>query len=171
LELKLNAATQPDPENNLVYLSLGSNIEPETNLPIAVERLLEYFRVLKVSCAWQNPPIGTSGPDFLNAVVLVKTALPSDKVKFKILRTIESHLGRVRTQDKNAPRTIDIDILLYNDQLLEEELWERAHLAVPLAEIYPDYQHPNTNQNLVEIAKHLQQTTTIICRADILTDL
>lgn len=146
---------------NLAYLSLGSNIEPETNLLKAVERLAAATRLQAVSSVWETKPVGLADqPNFLNAAALVATPLPAALLKSNVLATIERDLGRVRQANKNAPRQIDLDIMLFNQDILEvgrrripdPEVLERAFVAVPLAEIAPAYVHPETGQRLQEIA-------------------
>lgn len=147
---------------NLAYLSLGSNIEPERNLPAAVDQLARFGRIRAVSTVWQTAPIGfTDQPDFLNAVVLLETPLSARALREQVIVQIEQHLHRVRTADKNAPRTIDIDIMLFNHDVLslgrrcipDPEVLERPFVAIPLAEIAPDYVHPQTGQTLEQIAE------------------
>jgi 2-amino-4-hydroxy-6-hydroxymethyldihydropteridine diphosphokinase len=147
---------------NLAYLSLGSNIEPERNLPAAVDQLAEFGRIRAVSAVWQTTPIGfTDQPDFLNAVVLLETPLSARALREQVIAQIERSLNRVRTADKNAPRTIDIDIMLFNHDVLslggrripDPEVLERPFVAIPLAEIAPDYVHPETGQTLEQIAR------------------
>ena len=99
----------------------------------------ELVDVITISSVWQTPAVGFEGDVFLNAVALIETDLPPNDLKFQILRQIEAQLSRVRTEEKFAPRTIDIDILIYNDELTDEELWTQPHLAVPLAELYPTF--------------------------------
>jgi 2-amino-4-hydroxy-6-hydroxymethyldihydropteridine diphosphokinase len=148
-------------ERNLAYLSLGSNIDPERNLPAAVDLLGEYGRVRAVSNVWQSKPVGfTDQPDFLNAAVILETALSPRSLRRQAIAAIERRLERVRTRNKNAPRTIDIDIMLFNDEITQvnsrripdPEVLERPFVAIPLAEIAPDYIHPETGQRLCEIA-------------------
>lgn len=151
-----------------VYLALGSNIEPELYIPLALKRLKDIFPVSAVSSAYQTPAIGSDSPDFINAVILIQTEAAPDTLKQEYLRPLEAELGRIRTEDKNAPRTIDVDILLYDDALYEKELWEQAHLAVPLADVYPEYTHPQTQQTIQDIASKLQQNTPIQAKPDII---
>jgi 2-amino-4-hydroxy-6-hydroxymethyldihydropteridine diphosphokinase len=147
---------------NLAYLSLGSNIEPERNLPAAVAQLTQFGRIRAVSTVWQTAPIGfTDQPDFLNAVVLLETSLSAWALREQVIVQIEQNLNRVRTANKNAPRTIDIDIMLFNHDVLslgrrripDPEVLERPFVAIPLAEIAPDYVHPETGQTLRQIAQ------------------
>ena len=119
----MNAKTQYEREQFLVYLSLGSNIEPEINLLKAIQGLKSVFEVVAVSSIWQSPAVGFEGDDFLNAVVEIKTPLSPDSLKNEILRPLEALLGRTRTEEKFSPRMVDIDILLYQNKLMDEELW------------------------------------------------
>ncbi len=149
------------PEANLAYLSLGSNIAPESNLPAAVAQLAQYGRVRAVSTVWQTAPVGfTAQPDFLNAAVLLETPLSARALREQAIAQIERELKRERTENKNAPRTIDIDIMLFNNDVLtvgrrripDPEVRERPFVALPLAEIAPDYVHPEIGQTLRQIA-------------------
>jgi 2-amino-4-hydroxy-6-hydroxymethyldihydropteridine diphosphokinase len=140
----LNAAEET--ETHTLYLGLGSNIDPEINLPRAISNLRRYLEITAFSSVWETPPVGGEGPDFLNAVARAQGDLPADALRFQILRPLEARLGRVRTRDPNAPRPIDLDILILNGQVLEPEIWEQAYWAVPLAELLPDFPHPRTGR-------------------------
>ncbi|MFQ5613997.1 MAG: 2-amino-4-hydroxy-6-hydroxymethyldihydropteridine diphosphokinase, partial [Anaerolineae bacterium] len=138
---------------NMAYLSLGSNIEPEDNLKRAIRLLANLTHLVAVSSVWETRPVGRSGqPNFLNAAAIIETELTAKRLKRSVLSLIERSLGRVRQADKYAPRPIDIDIILFNRQILElgsrhipdPELLQRSFVAVPLAEIAPDYRHPET---------------------------
>ncbi|MCS7220779.1 MAG: 2-amino-4-hydroxy-6-hydroxymethyldihydropteridine diphosphokinase [Anaerolineae bacterium] len=146
---------------NLVYLLLGSNIEPERNLPAAVAHLSRFGCVRATSAVWQTAPIGRADqPDYLNAVVLLETPLSAQELRETAIAFVEAALGRVRTADKDAPRTIDVDILLFNREILSlgqrripsPEILERPFVAILLAEIAPGYIHPETGQTLQQIA-------------------
>jgi 2-amino-4-hydroxy-6-hydroxymethyldihydropteridine diphosphokinase len=146
---------------NTAYLSLGSNIEPETNIKAAVAILAQLTRLVAVSSVWETQPVGLlNQPNFLNAAVIVHTPLSAAQLKQQVLSHIEQTLGRTRQANKNGPRTIDIDIMLFNDQILtigsrsipDIEVLERPFVAIPLAELAPDYIHPQTGQPLQEIA-------------------
>ena len=143
------------------YLSIGSNIEPEKNLPAAVRELGRFGRVLRVSRVWQSLPVGGPGqPDYLNAALLLETALSASDLKGKAIATVEANLGRIRSANRNDPRTIDIDIMLFDREQLrlgersipDREVLERPFVAIPLAEISPCYIHPVTGESLAEIA-------------------
>lgn len=144
--------------NNLhrMYLSLGSNIEADVNLPKAIQMLGEVGKVEAISSVWESESVGFAGPNFLNACVLFLTPLESDEFKEKTIRPIEDKLGRVRSWEKNAPRTIDIDILLCDDKPLNTEFWEYAFVIVPLAELLPDFIHPVSGELLSKMAQQAQ---------------
>ena len=152
---------------NLAFLSLGSNIKPEENLPKAVAMLAKSSRLMAVSPVWETMPLGiTDQPNYLNAATLVQTDRTADAFKREVIRRIEDDLGRVRTGNKFGPRPIDIDIMLFNDQIFDldhhhipdADVLERPSVAIPLAEIAPDYRHPETGQTLRDIARHFHVT-------------
>ena len=99
---------------------------------------------------------------------------PQRNSKANVLHVIEQELGRVRTADKNAPRTIDLDIALFNDEVLDvgarhipdPDIIKHAHVSVPLADVAPEYRHPETGQTLWEIADRAS-TGKIVRRDDI----
>lgn len=148
----------------VVYVSLGSNINPERNLRQAVKLLREHDPELIVSSVYRTLPQGfTQQADFLNMAVRLSTAFSPAEFKAQIINRIEQQLGRVRDpHNKNAPRTIDLDISLWNHDVLdygdkpwhipEPDITRFAHVAVPLAEIAPDYVHPETGLTLAQIA-------------------
>lgn len=107
------------------------------------------------STVWKTAAVGSSGPDFLNAAVMIETELAPEGLREQILRPIENLLGRIRTRDPNSPRTIDLDILVYDGEILEPDLWNYAHIGVPVAEILPDLTHPETGESVSYIAEQL----------------
>ncbi len=150
---------------NQAFLALGSNINPEVNLPQAVQRLTQFGIVSNKSSVWQSAPVGDPDqPDFLNAAVLLETEYAATALCDQVVPEIELALKRVRDpQNKNGPRTIDLDLVLYNAETLQiahrtipdPEIESRIFLAVPLAEIAPNYNVPGLNRTLVEIAEIL----------------
>lgn len=131
-------------------------------MPAAVRLLAQMTRLTAVSRVWETTPVGLTGQaNFLNAAAMVETDLPALALKREVLVLIERQLGRVRQADKNAPRPIDLDIVLFNEDILEvgprhipdPEIVERAFVAIPLAEISPHYRHPELGQTLAEIAR------------------
>ena len=140
-------------------VSLGSNVGREKNLPAAVRALRQHpeLAVVETSCIFESPAVGGDYPAFFNAVVVIDTELDPATLK-ATLRGIEAGLGRVRTDDKNAPRAIDLDVVLYDD--LEDEklgipdpdLSEYSYVAVPAAEVAGDWVVPGRNKTVAEIA-------------------
>jgi len=151
------------------YLNIGSNIEPEKNLRESIRLLREQGQVKAISNAWQSHAFGSDGPDFLNACVLFLTPLEADELKAHIIRPIEATLGRVRGSDKFAPRTIDIDIILFDDEPFSGGFWSNAFVVVPLAELLPDFHHPFNYERLVQVALHMHRQTWIEVRPDVLS--
>lgn len=142
------------------YIGLGSNVEPEANLAGAIQALRLQLTILCLSSVWRSPSLGAPGPDFLNAVAKIETELDGKTLRQDLLRPIERSLGRVRGSDKFAPRTIDLDLLIFDGQILDEHIWDYPHLAVPLAECEPGIISPD-GKRLVEIASRLQSSAEI----------
>ncbi|MCX6293125.1 MAG: 2-amino-4-hydroxy-6-hydroxymethyldihydropteridine diphosphokinase [Sphingobacteriales bacterium] len=148
---------------NTAYLLLGSNLKnPEQQLFSARNLIIaEIGEIINTSslyatAAWGN----TNQPDFLNQVIVVNTDFSAITLMETILN-IEANMGRIRTQ-KNAPREIDIDILFFNNDIIDLPelivphplLQERKFVLIPLSEIAPNYKHPiliKTTQELLEI--------------------
>lgn len=159
---------------NRVFLILGSNINKERNLPRAVALLREMCRVAAVSSVYETAPVGLEAqPPFFNAAVLVETELGPAEIKQQVIGAIERALKRRRTLDKNAPRTIDVDIVLFNDAVLDydpgdgrfrhipdPDLRKFLHVAVPMAQLAPDLRHPETGETLAQIAAELQSAAS-----------
>jgi 2-amino-4-hydroxy-6-hydroxymethyldihydropteridine diphosphokinase len=155
------------PRTNIAYLILGSNIEPELNILLAANKLRNQFGKVEFSQVWETPPVGVTSSNFLNVGAEIQTGCSLDQLKYKLLRKIEQELGRVRSADKNAPRTIDIDIIIFNDLIVEPDIWHYAHMAVPLAELIPNLLHPKTSTSLYHTAKNFIQIAKLIPRPDI----
>ncbi len=125
---------------NEAYLLLGSNIDPEKHISQALDALNKspLLEVKEISTTWRTKAVGTISDDFLNVAVLITTGCELHCLKEMILGEIENNLGRIRTEDKNAPRTIDLDIIAFNDELLDPDVFELDHLTLPLADLMPD---------------------------------
>ena len=150
------------------YLNIGSNIEPEHNLREAVRLLRQYGQVKAISNAWQSHAFGSNGHDFLKACILYLTPLEARELKEQVIRPIEAQLGRVRGEDKFAPRSIDIDIILFDDEPFGWEFWSNAFVVVPLADLLPDFPHPSNYEKLKLVAAHMRRQTWIEARPDVL---
>ena len=153
------------------YLNLGSNINPDINLVEAIHLLAEYREIRKISQAWESKSVGASGPNFLNACALYLSAFTEVQLKEHVIRPIETKLGRERKKDKFIPRTIDIDIILFDDQPYNDKFWEEAFVIIPLAEIYPEYQNPKTGERMSDTAVRLRQKVWMKARPEVLRQL
>ena len=149
------------------YLSLGSNIQPEINLQRAIDLLSEFGNILKVSSAWESEAVGSDGPNYLNACILFTTALFLVELKEKVIHPVEAKLGRQRSADKYAPRTIDIDLILFEDESCNDKFWTLAFVVIPLAEIYPNFQNPLTQETIAETATRLRQRVWMETRPEV----
>ena len=144
---------------NLVYISLGSNVgDRSANLRGTTERLGEVGLVKAKSGFYETEPVELRDqPWFLNSVVALDTNLTPVELLKKVL-AIEHEMGRIRTRDK-GPRSIDIDILLFGDQLIEERglkiphpaMHQRRFVLEPLAEIAPEVVHPQLRKTAREL--------------------
>lgn len=150
-------------EPHWLVVAAGSNIDPARNLPAALRRLHERLEVVRVSAVYETPPVGAPGtPDFWNAAILVRSDLTPARVKHEILRPIEAELGRTRGDDPNAPRTIDLDLVLWSGGPVEDpqtalllpdpSLTEQAHLAIPVSEVASDWVDPASGRTLSQLA-------------------
>ena len=148
-----------------VLLSLGSNVEPHLNLPAAVRALGDLLEIRRASRVFLTDPAGVGqSAMFLNAALAIETHLEPGALKAEVLRPLERMLKRIRTSDRNAPRTIDIDISLFGDLVVDTpevvlpdpEILVRAHVVVPLADVAPEMRHPVTGQRLSDIARRWQ---------------
>ena len=159
----------------LALIALGSNVNREYNTARALRQLQRdaRWRVRAISPIYRTPAVGGSGPqpDYFNAAVMVETDLPPEALH-RALREIEARLGRVRTEDKFAPRTIDLDIVLIQGRQLvlngapipDPDIFIHPHLAFPLADIAPDWIVPGASLTLEQIADALRPSAKEIQR-------
>ena len=125
---------------NVAYLLLGSNIDPESNIPAAVNALTNTPLLIlhKKSSIWRTKAVGSEADDFLNVAVMISTDCELSCLKEMVIGEIENSLGRIRTSDKNAPRTIDLDIIVFNDQVLDAAIFNLDHVLLPFFDLLPD---------------------------------
>ena len=143
-----------------VFLAMGSNLgDRQANIIEAMQKLRAAVTITKISTAYDTDPVGYSDqPRFLNVVLAGQTALaPRDLLDF--VKGIEKKMGR-KPSFRNAPRTIDVDILFYDDQSVIEgddlivphpRAAERAFVLVPMSEIAPDFVHPTLNRSIADL--------------------
>ena len=143
-----------------VYIAVGSNIDPERNVPAALDRLMAHVAVEAVSTHYRTEPLGRPDqPPFVNGVWEVAADRDARTLKSDVLRAVEASLGRVRSADKYAARPIDLDIAVYGDLVMEEEdlvvpdpdIRERPFIAVPLLELARDLRLPDTGERLASL--------------------
>lgn len=155
------------------YIGLGSNLgDRSKNLSGAIERLSRIGTIAAVSAIYETKPWGVDGyqPRYLNQVAAVNTALDPLEVVAELLG-IEHSLGRTR-QEKNASRTLDLDLLLHGESVVDASgvsvphprLHERAFVLVPLAEIAPDVIHPVLNRTVLELAEGADRSGVSLMR-------
>jgi len=141
-----------------VYLSLGSNIEPQRHLPAAIRELRERFGALSVSPAYRGAAIGFDGAEFVNLAVGLDTGLSPEALN-NCLHALEDRHGRRRDVPRYADRMLDIDIVFYDDQVLDgpghlkiprKEL-QHAFVLRPIADIAPDFRHPVSGQRMAAL--------------------
>ena len=140
-----------------VYLGLGSNVDPQCNLRLGIRELARRFGDLELSNLYSNASVGFDGDEFINLVV----GLETDATPHEIHDAIEAiHIlaRRQRSESRFAPRTLDIDLLLYDDLVLDDppirvpraDILKYSFVLGPLAEIAPQLRHPETGKLITE---------------------
>lgn len=120
---------------NTVIVGIGSNIDPEHHIDLAIRKLAEISRVVKVSSLRVTAPlVYTEQPDFVNGAALIESDQDSETFTL-MLKTIEQELGRVKTANKNGPRTIDLDIVVWNGRVVDDDYYERDFLRESVREV------------------------------------
>lgn len=142
---------------SVAYLGLGSNRDAGKNLQRAVRELRKLCSVRDVSPVYRSAALGFDGEDFLNAVVCVETGLTPEELCGQ-LESIHDLAGRRRGNEKFESRTLDIDLLLYDDLVMSrppivlprKDVLQYSFVLKPLADIAPDYRHPVTGRTVEE---------------------
>lgn len=137
-----------------VYVSLGSNVQRDRNIRLAVKEMRAAFGNLSLSPVYESASVGFDGSDFLNLVAGFETNNEVHEV-VQELRVIEDRLGRDRSQPRFSPRPIDLDILTYDGLIIDEpgiqipreEILQNAFVLKPLCDIAPDGVHPLVKQD------------------------
>ena len=150
-------------------IGLGSNIDPGANLPAAMRALRRHpkIAVLEAACCYRSAAVGRpDDPDFYNSAALVDTSLDPIALR-SALRDIEEALGRERSSDRFEPRTIDLDIVLFEGfegdvdgtRVPDPDLEKHAHIAVPAAEVAPEWAYEPGGRTLQSIAESLDASS------------
>ena len=147
-----------------VYVAAGSNIEPERNLQLAVAALAREFPGSRFSPWYRNRAAGFEGDDFINLVAGFATALDPPTL-LERLRAIEAQCGRTRDAPRWAPRSMDLDVLLFGELVCvappltvpRPDLLKRAYMLGPLADLAPDLKHPTAGKTIGELWRGFDQ--------------
>ncbi len=141
-----------------VYLGIGSNVDAENHVRAGLAELRQQFGQVQLSPVYYSKAVGFEGDDFLNLAARVETELQPLQLK-QWLNTLENRYGRLRDVAKFSDRTLDIDILMYDDlyirlpelSLPRGEILHFAHVLKPLADLAPDLVHPVKHQTLAQL--------------------
>lgn len=140
------------------YLGLGSNVNARVNIASGIAALGEAFADVDLSPLYQAPAVGFEGSDFINLVARIETSMKPLELK-RFLHALEDRHGRIRNVPKFSDRTLDIDILLYDDLYLispeleipREEILTAPHVLKPLADLAPNLLHPASRRTMAEL--------------------
>ena len=157
-----------------VYVAAGSNVQPEVYLTRAVKLMEEQFKPLRVSPAYRNRAVGFEGADFINLVVGFSTVLPFAGVRER-LQQIEIACDREPNAPKWAPRSMDLDVLLFGDVISNEpglivprpDLLKRAYMLKPLFDIAPDVVHPTEKKTIADLWAEFDQAAHELVEVEI----
>ncbi|WP_129642114.1 2-amino-4-hydroxy-6-hydroxymethyldihydropteridine diphosphokinase [Peristeroidobacter agariperforans] len=146
-----------------VYVAAGSNVEPDKHLSVALRALASAYGPMTLSPAYKNKAVGFDGADFINLVVGFNTEDPVADVR-KQLQKIEAACDRPPDAPKWAPRTMDLDILLFGDLVSNQpglviprpDLVKRSYMLKPMADIAPDVRHPTLDRTMRELWESFQ---------------
>lgn len=149
-----------------IYISIGSNIDAEQHIRGAIDVLREKYGELKISSVYESESIGFEGDNFLNLVVGLHTDQTVQEV-LDTLHDIENRFGRDRSGPRFSSRTLDLDLLLYDDLVLQdqgidiprEEITHNAFVLQPLAEIAPQLEHPQQKLTMQELWQQFDKTS------------
>jgi 2-amino-4-hydroxy-6-hydroxymethyldihydropteridine diphosphokinase len=144
-----------------VYVGIGSNVERERHIRAAMAALREAFGPVRASSVYRTPADGFEGDDFYNLVACFDTGATLEELRAR-LGAIETAHGRERNGERYAPRTLDIDILLYGSLVRHDRDFDipradiaRPYVLAPLAELAPELEHPETGERMANLWRRL----------------
>lgn len=152
-----------------VYISIGSNIEAEKHVRVAVAELREHYGEVALSPVYESEAVGFEGDNFLNLVAGLETAEDVHAVS-DVLHGIEDRHGRRRDGPRFSARTLDLDLLLYDDLVLDEpglqiprdEITRNAFVLRPLADLAPRCVHPLNQRTMAELWRDYDQASQVL---------
>ncbi len=141
-----------------VFVSIGSNIDPRSHISKGLAKMESRFGPLRVSPVYESQAVGFKGENFLNLVVGFETDLDAPALN-DVLHDIEMECGRRRGGQRYAPRSLDLDLILYGDEVLQEngvhvpreDILRYAFVLRPLAEIAGDRRHPQLGERFSDL--------------------
>jgi len=156
-----------------VYVSIGSNIEPNSHIRAGLAHMRQRFGTLTLSPVYESEAVGFDGDNFYNLVAAFETGVDVHSVA-NILREIEKNNGRKRTEKRFSARTLDLDILLYDDLIFKDmnvprnEILKYAFVLLPLSEIAPALKHPVTGQSYADLWQAFDKQGESLWQIDVL---
>jgi 2-amino-4-hydroxy-6-hydroxymethyldihydropteridine diphosphokinase len=149
-----------------VFVAAGSNVDPAENMLLATCELKRTFADIRFSPWYQNEAAGFEGSDFINLVATFTTELSVDELLL-VLRGIETLCGRPREAPRWAPRSMDLDVLLYGDLVCKRpgltlprpDLLVRAYMLGPLFDLAPELRHPTAGVTIRELWRRFDQSS------------
>jgi len=135
-------------------IGMGSNIEPERHLAAAAAAIRERFPDARFSTVYRSPAVGMQADDFLNACCLIADA-PDEAALCAWLKAVEDAHGRERAQGSWQPRTLDLDLLMYGDDVRDDDLFRYPHVYIPAGELIEARLPADGEQTLTAIALRL----------------
>ncbi len=140
-----------------IFISLGSNVDRDKHLRAGLNALISLFPEYQHSSVFESEAVGFNGNNFFNSVFVAQTDMPLEQV-CALLKQIERDNGRTPSDKKFSPRTLDLDLLFYDDvicdspaQLPRDEITKNAFVLQPLAELAPHFYHPVAKQTIGEL--------------------
>ncbi|MCH6545268.1 MAG: 2-amino-4-hydroxy-6-hydroxymethyldihydropteridine diphosphokinase [Deltaproteobacteria bacterium] len=122
---------------NQAVIGIGSNIQPKPNIDKAISKIAKSHRILSTSRFVETEPLaGRDQPNYMNGAILIQTSMGREELK-SWLRELEGDLGRTRSTDRYDSRTIDLDIVVWGGEIMDEDVYEREFLKAAILEVCP----------------------------------